>query len=130
MESPRNKQIGGTHYKDFEIQPIDFIVRNNLDWFTGNAIKYLLRHKLKHGKEDLMKAIHYIELAVDYYYRDTPEFQVEPCEQPSPKTPIPNGIMGKSNGYQSFCKKLTELMIEQQNKHLNNTSEIVTKSDS
>lgn len=57
----KNKQIGGDHYKKHDIQPFDIIREYNLDFFEGNAIKYILRHKDKNGIEDLQKAIHYLE---------------------------------------------------------------------
>jgi len=63
--SPKDKQVGGDHYKVLSIQPSDFIVRNKLGWYEGNAIKYLCRHRLKGGTEDLEKAKHYIELALE-----------------------------------------------------------------
>lgn len=62
------RQIGGNHYRSMAIQPHHYIVRNNIGWLEGNAIKYLSRHKFKNGKEDLLKAIHYIELALEEYY--------------------------------------------------------------
>ena len=30
---PQNKQIGGNHYKDFHIQPYEFISKNDLSFF-------------------------------------------------------------------------------------------------
>ena len=62
------KQEGGQHYKDFVIQPVEFIHMNNLPFCVGNAIKYLLRYKNKNGLEDLNKAIHYIELIKEFEY--------------------------------------------------------------
>jgi hypothetical protein len=56
------KQVGGNHYKQYAIQPIDFIEANNIPYIEGNVIKYLLRWRDKNGVEDLDKAIHYIEL--------------------------------------------------------------------
>ena len=38
----RNKQVGGQHYKDCKIQPIDYIMENNLTFCEGNALKYIL----------------------------------------------------------------------------------------
>lgn len=62
------KQIGGSHYKGFTIQPAEFINKNKLLFAEGNAIKYICRHSYKGGKEDILKAIHYLEmiLARDY----------------------------------------------------------------
>jgi len=58
------RQVGGTHYNKYEIQPIDFIMANNLDWCEANAVKYITRWKDKNGVEDLRKAIHYLELLI------------------------------------------------------------------
>ena len=35
------RQIGGKHYKDFKIQPIEFITKNKLSFIQGNIIKYV-----------------------------------------------------------------------------------------
>lgn len=65
-----NQQIGGSHYKDMPIQPVEFILANNLGFCVGNCIKYLCRYKNKNGKEDLLKAKHYIELLIEAEYAD------------------------------------------------------------
>ena len=65
------KQIGGSHYRDMVIQPSEFINKNNIPFAEGNAIKYLCRHKQKNQKEDLLKAIHYCEMAIERDYADT-----------------------------------------------------------
>ena len=44
---PQDKQIGGSHYKDFYIQPYEFISKNDLSFFQGNVIKYVCRYKNK-----------------------------------------------------------------------------------
>lgn len=58
----RDKQVGGNHYKEHAIQPWDIIIEYGLDYFEGNALKYLLRRK-NNRFEDLSKAIHYLEQA-------------------------------------------------------------------
>lgn len=63
-----DKQIGGLHYKQLAIQPTEFIHRNNLNFIEGNVIKYVCRHREKNGKDDLRKAIHYLELLIEYEY--------------------------------------------------------------
>jgi len=60
--SALNKQIAGEHYKKFEIQPIEFITKNNIPFIEGNIIKYICRWQDKGGVEDLNKVIHYVEL--------------------------------------------------------------------
>ena len=63
--SALNTQIGGSHYKDLPIQPVEFIERNNLGFCAGNVIKYVCRYKNKNGIEDLKKAKHYLELLIE-----------------------------------------------------------------
>ena len=50
------------------IAPAEFINKNNLPFAEGNAIKYLCRHKQKGQKEDLLKAKHYIDMAIERDY--------------------------------------------------------------
>ena len=63
------KQVGGGHYKQYAIQPAQFALANGLDYAQSNAIKYIVRHKDKNGVQDLDKAVHYIELLKQYYYK-------------------------------------------------------------
>ena len=65
MNQSNKKQIGGNHYLKYKIQPIDFILQNQLDFCQGCVIKYILRFKEKGGVQDLQKAKHYIELLID-----------------------------------------------------------------
>ena len=60
--SELDKQVGGSHYKDFAIQPLEFITKNKLSYIQGNIIKYVVRFEQKNGIEDLDKAIHYINI--------------------------------------------------------------------
>ena len=64
------KQVGGEHYKLMKIQPSKFINGNNLPFAEGNAIKYICRHKLKGKKEDILKAMHYLEMILERDYND------------------------------------------------------------
>ena len=59
---------GGDHYKDFKIQPSQFINQNDLGFAEGNAIKYICRHTKKDKKKDILKAIHYCEMIIDRDY--------------------------------------------------------------
>ena len=59
---PQDRQVGGSHYKHFTIQPFEFISKNDLTLFQGNVIKYVCRYRFKNGVEDLEKIIHYCEL--------------------------------------------------------------------
>lgn len=64
------KQVGGNHYSKYAIQPSEFIFKNELDWLQGNVIKYVCRHKYKGHQEDIKKAIHYLELILEWYYQE------------------------------------------------------------
>ena len=59
------EQIGGTHYSNLAIEPIDFIIANNLGFCEGNVIKYIARWKAKNGIEDLKKARWYIDFLIE-----------------------------------------------------------------
>ena len=61
---PEDKQIGGSHYKQFFIQPWTFIRKNGLNPFQANVIKYVCRYQHKNGIEDLEKIKHYCELEI------------------------------------------------------------------
>ena len=63
-----NKQEGGDHYVKLPIQPVEFIYKNKLGFLEGNVIKYVVRHKAKNGKEDLLKARHYIDMLLELEY--------------------------------------------------------------
>lgn len=58
-------QIGGAHYKDCAIQPIEFIHANKLGYCEGNVVKYISRWRQKNGLVDLEKAKHYIDLLIE-----------------------------------------------------------------
>ena len=71
--SELDKQVGGSHYKDFAIQPLEFITKNKLSYIQGNIIKYVTRYKDKNGVEDLQKAKHYIDLLIELEDKDEKE---------------------------------------------------------
>ena len=54
-------QVGGNHYKDCGIQPIEYIQANGLSYLEGNVIKYVTRHSSKNQEQDIKKAIHYLK---------------------------------------------------------------------
>tara|TARA_Y100000004_G_scaffold189903_1_gene246212 strand:- start:316 stop:696 length:381 start_codon:yes stop_codon:yes gene_type:complete len=65
------KQVGGSHYKDCKIQPVEFIVGNDLTFLEGNIIKYITRHRRKgEGRKDIEKVIHYAEMILEMEYND------------------------------------------------------------
>jgi|TARA_R110000796_G_scaffold62051_1_gene143333 hypothetical protein len=67
---PQDKQIGGSHYKFFPIQPYEFISKNGLTFFQGCVVKYVCRYIEKNGIQDLEKIIHYCELEIQKMKED------------------------------------------------------------
>ena len=68
-ESALDKQVGGNHYKDCVIQPVEFIAKNEILFLEGNIIKYATRHAKKgEGRKDVEKIIHYAQLILELYY--------------------------------------------------------------
>lgn len=57
------------HY-DFTIQPVEYILKNRLGFCEGNVVKYISRWKLKNGREDLLKAKHYIDILLKSFDED------------------------------------------------------------
>lgn len=68
MEDPLSEQVGGSHYKDFSIQPAEFIHANNLGFLEGCIVKRVCRHRMKNKAEDLKKAIHELRLLLRLEY--------------------------------------------------------------
>ncbi|MCA2570654.1 DUF3310 domain-containing protein [Microcystis sp. M42BS1] len=56
-----DRQVGGDHYKQAEVEPWDIVHMYNLDYYLGNALKYILRHEKKGKATDIDKAIHYLQ---------------------------------------------------------------------
>lgn len=63
-------QVGGGHYKDYAIQPIEFCQKNRLNACETSIVKYICRHGNKNGIEDLKKAKHYIDLLIELEYSE------------------------------------------------------------
>ena len=71
--SALSQQIGGSHYKMMPFQPISLISMLDLDFFQGNVVKYVGRYKLKDGVNDLEKAKHYCQMAVELDDKKEPD---------------------------------------------------------
>lgn len=68
-----DKQVGGDHYKGFEIQPVEFSYRNGLSFLQGSVVKRICRYNIKGGKgrEDLEKIIHEVQLLMELEYPES-----------------------------------------------------------
>lgn len=69
-KSAFNRQVDGTHYQKYEIDPFYFFAKNGIPFDAGAVIKYVLRHQDKNKKADLEKAIHCIEMMIEAHYGD------------------------------------------------------------
>ncbi len=49
----------------FGIQPLEYIMANELDFLEGNIIKYVSRYPHKGGVNDLLKARTYLERLIE-----------------------------------------------------------------
>lgn len=58
-------QVGGSHYTDLAIQPIEYIWANKLGFSEGNVVKYVSRWRTKGGVKDLEKAHHHLALLIE-----------------------------------------------------------------
>jgi hypothetical protein len=57
--------INPEHYDMGGIQPIEYIMANDLGFLEGNIIKYVTRYKFKNGLEDLKKAQTYLTWLIE-----------------------------------------------------------------
>lgn len=69
-ESALDVQVGGGHYKDLKIQPVEFIHANNIPFIEGCVIKYVSRWRSKGGVADLQKARHFIDMLIELEERE------------------------------------------------------------
>ena len=58
----KDKEVGGTHYADMKVEPIEVIEALNMNFIQGCILKYISRYRHKGGIEDLKKALHYAKI--------------------------------------------------------------------
>ena len=63
-----SEQVGGNHYRNKAIEPIQYIMENGLGYCEGNVIKYVTRHQEKGKSEDIRKAIQYLKFILKHEY--------------------------------------------------------------
>lgn len=66
-------QVGGNHYKGYEIEPGYYAQTNRLAYMESNVVKYATRHKEKGGAMDIHKAIHCLTMVLQWEYPDDPQ---------------------------------------------------------
>jgi hypothetical protein len=68
MSDANSRQVGGNHYAG-EYQHWDFVEDVPLRYLPGQATKYVSRWRKKNGRQDLEKAIHFLDKCIE---RNTP----------------------------------------------------------
>ena len=68
--NPLDTQVGGGHYKDCKIQPVEYIHANGLGFMEGCIVKYITRFREKNGEQDLEKIKHFIDLLIKLEYHN------------------------------------------------------------
>lgn len=66
-------QVGGTHYRQGGIQPVQYIEANKLQYLEASVVKRVTRHNQETGKgrQDIEKAIHELQLLLELRYPQT-----------------------------------------------------------
>lgn len=65
MSRALETQVGGNHYKDMPMQPMELIAALRCSFIQGCIIKYISRYKYKNKAQDIKKCIHYAQLAIE-----------------------------------------------------------------
>lgn len=60
-----NDTVSPEHYKQGDIEVIDYILDQKFNYLEGNIIKYVSRYKSKNGIEDLRKARWYLDKLIE-----------------------------------------------------------------
>lgn len=68
--SALDTQVGGNHYREGGIQPVQYIEANGLKFLEGCVVKRVTRHDRPTGKgrQDIEKAIHELQLLLELRY--------------------------------------------------------------
>lgn len=78
-------QVGGGHYKDRAIQPVEYTEMNNLSFLEGCVVKRITRWRDKAGFEDLEKAKHEIDLLIELETRKRSQQAANQATAPTKK---------------------------------------------
>ena len=85
MEKEICKQVGGNHYQS-DYQPLNLIIKYNLNFIQGSVIKYVTRHRRKNKEEDLLKALSLCETGLkfdkyNFFYLDVRNEVYDYCKK-------------------------------------------------
>ncbi len=70
--SATDHQVAGDHYKKLKIQPIEYILANEMQFCEGAIIKYISRWRDKGGIEDLRKIKHFCDFLIENEVKEAP----------------------------------------------------------
>lgn len=65
-KEPLSVQVGGKHYKQGGMQPIELIEGVRMCGSCSSILRYIYRHKEKNGLQDLQKVLHYCDFVEKY----------------------------------------------------------------
>ena len=66
MKTKMNEsQVDGNHYERLKVEPVKIMAAFNFNWFQGEILKYVSRFPYKGLENDLSKAIHISQMAID-----------------------------------------------------------------
>ena len=101
------KQIGGTHYQKLDPAPWDVILKWNLGYLEGTALKYIARWRDKGGLDDIRKAVHFLEKLIEVESgKQTPDSPKDKPSNPTNPWPFPLDKLEKNKNEQSkFTRK-------------------------
>lgn len=70
--SALDTQVGGGHYREGGIQPVQYIEANDLRFLEASVVKRVTRHNRATGKgrQDIEKAIHELQLLLELRYAE------------------------------------------------------------
>lgn len=77
VEAIKKGQVGGDHYKNMKIQPIEYIMANELGFIEGCVVKYVSRYRVKGGVSDLKKARHFLDILITEKEKKVPNGNVQ-----------------------------------------------------
>jgi len=74
--SATDHQVAGDHYQKLKIQPIEYILANEMQFCEGAIIKYISRWRDKGGVEDLRKIKHFCDFLIENEVKEEPLAQM------------------------------------------------------
>lgn len=109
-------QVGGNHYRQGGIQPVQYIEANKLAYLEGAVVKRVTRHNQPggKGKQDIEKAIHELQLLLELRYPNPPEqVTAEPTLQERFRKGIGGCLIcGEPGGHGGMCCPKTQPKAE------------------